>query len=282
MDSLEREVNKNIKIGRFRRLLLGGVMSVHLGLSFFGCEIGVFELIEPVIEEVSEEEELNQRLYFDENGNRIEFELLYNAEEGRYLNPRKDNSAVFLIDMQAYFLYGEEGVNPEELERELRNQIEVLDYCRIKDVPVIVFEYEDRGDTIEPLKSKLNELEDIHYIKKAYDNGWINTDLEEVIFMRGIINYIVMGVNSASCVALTAFGKWNADYEPGVGITGPGYEGETNVMASNQLMLNDARYKWDDTNIVRPYELHGFYKSDFRDLLRNISNPFFDEMIPVN
>jgi len=109
--------------------------------------------------------------------------------------------AVMLIDMQDYFI----GKNREK-EKLIPYQIEVLEFCKDHNVPVIVAEYYDRGPTTDKLQKALACLPqaNVKTIIKKNDNAFEYTDLAFILEDLGTQYLLVMGINASACVLDTA------------------------------------------------------------------------------
>lgn len=161
------------------------------------------------------------------------------------------NLAVLLIDMQEWFLLG---IEYEEKHREIPYQLEVLEYCKNKDIPVFVLEYKDCGSTIKILKDKVDSLEKKTYITKPYDDGFVKTDLAEQLRKNEIATVLLMGINASACVLNTAAGAVMAGFK---------------VMTSDDLIADPKSYGLNES--IEWYRSNGVYKDDYKDLLDLIS-----------
>lgn len=117
--------------------------------------------------------------------------------------------AVIVVDMQDRFLAG---IDPEELEREIPNQLSVIEFAQRRNIPVYVLEFAGFGPTTEVLASKILEG-DYEALIKFHDDGFAVTSLNEVLAGRGVQHLVLMGVNASACVLRTAQGAVSRDYE---------------------------------------------------------------------
>jgi len=161
---------------------------------------------------------------------------------------KRSKLAVLLIDMQDSFLGG---IRPEEREREIPYQLEVLEHCRQNGVPVIVLEYEKHGPTTKALKDKVESLKVKDYIVKSQNDGFVDTCLEEKLKGYGAETVLLMGVNASACVISTAEGALNAGFK---------------IMASKDLMADDC-YWFLPGEMADWYKEMGIYRDSYKDIL---------------
>ncbi|MDP2908607.1 MAG: isochorismatase family cysteine hydrolase [Nanoarchaeota archaeon] len=161
------------------------------------------------------------------------------------------NLAVLLIDMQAPFL---KSILTEEQTKEIPYQIGVLDYCKQKNIPVFVLEYEGYGPTIEVLKEKVDSLEKKVYVTKSCDDGFTGTDLAEQLRKHNIDTLLLMGINATACVISTAEGALDAGFK---------------IMTSKDLIADPSYFHSDEG--VRWYSTYGVYSNSYKDVLDMIS-----------
>jgi nicotinamidase-related amidase len=114
---------------------------------------------------------------------------------------------VLLIDMQKTF------VNNKEKKALIPRQIEILRACKNAGVPLIVVEYKDEGETLEPIKKEFAEFESIHKITKPLDDAFVGTMLEDLLQKIGAQKLLVMGVNACKCVYDTVSHAIQLGYE---------------------------------------------------------------------
>ncbi len=119
-----------------------------------------------------------------------------------------NNMVVLLIDMQDSF------IDSEEKKMIISNQIEMLEFCKKNDIPLMVIEYIDEGKTVDQLLKKIAELppENVHNITKSHDNAFSNTGLNELLISIQAKTLFVMGVNACACVWETALCAFNEGY----------------------------------------------------------------------
>jgi len=121
---------------------------------------------------------------------------------------KKGKTGIFLIDMQDKFLGR---IDTREQEREIPNQIKVLEYAQENNLPIYVLEYEGKGETTARLKRQLSNGE-YETITKPDDNGFLGTDLDALLTDDEIENIVLMGINASFCVKRTATGAKDAGY----------------------------------------------------------------------
>jgi len=111
-----------------------------------------------------------------------------------------ENLAVILIDMQDYF------INHDEKRNLIPNQLLVLNFCRIKNIPVAVFEYRNRGETTAMLKKEIVKFspENICTFIKRSDDAFSVEDFDGWLKEKNIQTLLLMGINACACVYDTA------------------------------------------------------------------------------
>lgn len=111
-----------------------------------------------------------------------------------------ENLAVILIDMQDYF------IDSNEKRNLIPNQLLVLNFCRIKNIPVAVFEYRNRGETTTMLKKEIVKFspENICTFIKRSDDAFSVEDFDGWLKEKNIQTLLLMGINACFCVYDTA------------------------------------------------------------------------------
>lgn len=122
---------------------------------------------------------------------------------------KKGELAVLLIDMQTDFIAN---LDLREINRIVRNQIEIIRRCRRDSIPLFIIEYNNHGETIGELKKELFGI-DIRYIKKNNDDAFIDTQLHNLLSEKKIKTLFLMGVNAGACVLYTAEGALDKGYQ---------------------------------------------------------------------
>jgi nicotinamidase-related amidase len=109
--------------------------------------------------------------------------------------------AVLIIDMQDFFLAK---FQPERKERLILNQLKVVDICITRNIPIIVIEFKDRGETIASLSNSLKSVSTTFVITKEFNSGFRGTNLDEILRQRQVEEIVLMGINASGCVQDTA------------------------------------------------------------------------------
>jgi isochorismate hydrolase len=125
-------------------------------------------------------------------------------------NISKTKLIVFMIDMQDFFL---KNLTPENRKRIILGQGETLDFCAKNKISLIVFEYADRGQTINILSKKFNKVSEIKIIKKENNSGFTDTNLAQVLKDSGTRKILLMGINASGCVQDTAISALHRGYK---------------------------------------------------------------------
>ncbi len=120
-------------------------------------------------------------------------------------NPQRDQVidgklAAVVVDMQPIYMCG---ITDKEKKREIPKILKTLDFCHENDIPIFVLEITDGGDTIERIKTRLDEYGAV-YIGKDGNSGFEGTGFECSLRALGIKNLLLTGVNASICVRETA------------------------------------------------------------------------------
>lgn len=164
--------------------------------------------------------------------------------------PNKSKYAVLLIDMQKGFLMD---VNQSKREQQIRAQIEVLQYCSQKDIPVAVLEFEDWGDTIDELVPYISKVPRRCNLKKSYWDGFTNDELPKQLNKWNVKNLGIMGVFSSQCIKDTAEGAFKRGYR---------------IATSNALIADSNPNYHKDT--IHWFKENGQYYNNYKDLIKQI------------
>ncbi|MFC1608942.1 isochorismatase family protein [Patescibacteria group bacterium] len=116
---------------------------------------------------------------------------------------------VVIVDMQEYFL---EKLAYDERCFIIGNQKKVLRWCAEKDIPVIALEYRCRGKTIKELSDSFYVINRVESIIKSDDNGFSWTRLNRLLYVWGVEELFLMGINASACVKRTARGAVRRRY----------------------------------------------------------------------
>lgn len=126
-----------------------------------------------------------------------------NAEQANTPKISTDNLVVILIDMQFLFV---DQLSSGERDRIIPHQISIIQYCAKNNIPIVVLEYNGCGKTIDILQEELQKVKKLKIITKEYDNGFLHTDLDNVLKKLKAKKLFLMGINAAACVLSTAQG----------------------------------------------------------------------------
>lgn len=196
--------------------------------------------------------------------------------------------AVLLIDMHDSFL---KEVAEEEKEKEIPYQLDVLDYCKDNNIPVIVLEYELYGETIRVLKKKVDSLPVKEYITKSYDDGFfklkpnikpfqsygrptklhdddfLKTELEDKLRAYGVDSILLMGINASGCVLKTAESAVKLGFKI---ITSKDLIADPDWHVSGPLLVTKEGKKGTSDNSAPWYKEHGIYRDNYKELFELI------------
>jgi nicotinamidase-related amidase len=125
----------------------------------------------------------------------------FDAEMGQW--------AVIVIDMQKCYL---KGIHPDDRREIIENQLKIIEYCRLGDIPVVILEYKGDGKTIGKIKEAVQGVPRARYLTKSRNNGFSGTGLAEILHDWGIKNVLLMGINASYCVKETAKGALEAGF----------------------------------------------------------------------
>jgi nicotinamidase-related amidase len=121
------------------------------------------------------------------------------------------NKAVLLIDMQ-YGFYDRGGVRDSAgLQTLVSNQTKLLKAAVKNNLPVIVLQYRNFGET----DSRLMDVVENHeheIIWKSYDSGFVEDELKRRLNQLGVETLLVAGVNGCCCVHGTVVDALNEGF----------------------------------------------------------------------
>lgn len=124
------------------------------------------------------------------------------AKDNQRLLQRELERAFILVDMQTGFI---RNIGPKKWKRMIAAQRQVLDYCSINEIPVIVLEFYGHGTTIPELSEKFKDLSNICVIDDKTDSdGFRGTCLDSVLKTKGAKETYYLGINESFCVKDTA------------------------------------------------------------------------------
>jgi len=118
--------------------------------------------------------------------------------------------AVLLIDMQDYFINSR-----EERQALIPKQVGVIKFCQKNDVPIVVIEYSNFGQTTKRLVDATKRLspENVYRVIKSSEDAFAETGLQDLLQGRGVKYLLVMGVSTCACVYQTAFHAFQAGFK---------------------------------------------------------------------
>jgi len=122
---------------------------------------------------------------------------------------RKDGFVVILIDMQKLFI---KQLKKSEESLIIVNQILMIRWCVKNNIPIVVLEYKGVGETINILAKELKGVRNLTKIIKPHNNGFSNTELDDMLINMGARNLFFMGINASVCVKSTAKGAIEKGY----------------------------------------------------------------------
>lgn len=152
---------------------------------------------------------------------------------------RQANNAILLIDMQGPFL---ENVGAEEKEEEIPYQIEVLNAAKRNNIPLFVIEYEGMGSTIDELMDVIS-TSDYTFVTKPDNNGFRDTNLDDLLKEKGVHSLTLMGIFASACVRSTAKGALERGYD---------------ILTSTDVIADsDSHYSWEENESADWYAENG-------------------------
>src|SRR3989338_3280033 len=112
-------------------------------------------------------------------------------------------TTVLLIDMQYNFL---DYVYDDVKESLIYSQVKVINYCALKDIPLVILEYAPRlfGKTNRRLSEAAKSVQRKVLLEKNTRSGFNDTNLEEVLHYFEGKNLYLMGIFTDQCVQKTA------------------------------------------------------------------------------
>ena len=176
-----------------------------------------------------------------------------NAEHSQTLEDKASNKskyAVLLIDMQKKFL---NKIDKSEKKKQIRSQIEVLQYCSQKDIPAAVLEFNGYGCTIDELAYHINKLPRKRYLEKDRDDGFTNKKLSKQLKEWGSEHVCLMGINASACVVRTGMGAIDKGFI---------------ISTADQLIAEPSN--WDGNKSIPWFTKNGKYYDDYIDLIKQI------------
>lgn len=157
--------------------------------------------------------------------------------------------AVLLIDMQDHF------INTEEKKNLVPNHISVIRFCAEKNIPVVVLEFSNRGQTTKALREEVNKLpkENVCWLKKYYNDAFCCTKLHKELQSKGIRTLLLMGINAGYCIYSTGRSAIKHGYK--IVTSGDliaGYIGNKEIHCSNpEWYMRNGVYVDKHTSIIK-------------------------------
>jgi hypothetical protein len=158
---------------------------------------------------------------------------------------------VVYVDPQVDFLK----YLPRDEKNDLNNQLEVLKWASINDIPVVVFLYSERaGPIIDSVQSSLEDVPRYIVISKEGNDGFTTylgyQDPESWLRERDVNTLVVMGGYTGRCVISSARSAKIRGF---------------NIETSPELVVG---YKTQEDNIALEwFKLNGEYQEHYEDLL---------------
>ncbi len=106
-----------------------------------------------------------------------------------------------VIDMQECFL---RRITSEERDYTIEEQIKVINKLSEINVPVIIIEFKNSGETDLRIKKAVEKIYFGSYISKEDYSGFSNPELYQTLRIFNSRELILMGINASSCVMSTA------------------------------------------------------------------------------
>lgn len=160
----------------------------------------------------------------------------------------KNSLGVLLIDMQNYFLMDiEEG----EKERLIQNQLKVIRFCEIYNIPIIVLEFSGYDTTIQVLSEAVRRVKINMTIEKPCSNGFSHTNLARKLDALSVDTLLLMGINASSCARHTGKGAVDAGF---------------NIATSEDLIADPPDWNTKPAEIIW-FQKNGTYRKEAASLL---------------
>lgn len=161
--------------------------------------------------------------------------------------------AVLVIDMQEFFL---KNLDPDIRTKLIDSQIDVLRYCALHNIPVVVLENQKEDSeirtTVQELKDYIDLVPRHLYIDKYKNNGFTNPTLKEILREWGSNNLYFMGVNATACIKAT-------------------WRGARKSLGryTSSAVIADSKDK-DQAQYIPWFDRTGNYHDDHMDLLKRV------------
>lgn len=158
--------------------------------------------------------------------------------------------AVLLVDMQEYFL---ETIEEEKRKSIIQSQINVLEHCARKDIPLAEIKFNKRGESLNQLQPYILNIPRSKQIWKFQHNAFSKPELNISLEKWNIKNVCIMGVYSSACVKATAEGALRHKYH----------------IATSDALIAD-NYDYNQEIVIEWFKRHGKHYDDHKDLIKQM------------
>ena len=152
------------------------------------------------------------------------------------------------------------GINEKEKKKEIPYILDTLDFCYERKIPIFVLETRNAGDTIDPIKDRLDRY-GACYIQKVENSGFPETSLDEELKRLDVKTLLLMGVNASVCVRQTAEDALELGY---------------GVCTSRDLIAEPPVWHrgFKTYESISWFKKNGVYCDNYADLLHVIANSY--------
>ena len=175
-------------------------------------------------------------------------EEYYPTSEDKACDEKK--YAVLLVDMQEYFL---EVIEEEKRENIIQPQINVLEYCARKDIPLAEIKFNKRGETLNQLQPYIRNIPRRKEIWKFQFNAFSQPELDIYLKEWNITDVCIMGLYSSACVKATAEGALRHKY---------------NIATSDALIADSHPYNHEI--VIEWFKRHGKHYDNHIQLIEDM------------
>ncbi|MEK6910447.1 MAG: isochorismatase family protein [Nanoarchaeota archaeon] len=166
----------------------------------------------------------------------------------------RKNTAVVVVDMQERFLSMLDKLTRRQL---VHNHLEVLDYCRENDVPVVGIRHDIVAfgkEYVYAIENKIAEVSRNRYFWKDKNDGFSNLKLQEYLSSLGIERLCLMGVFASRCVISTGQGALNNGFK----------------IATSRDLITDSNYSQALLASFDWFNANGTLFDRYQDMLRTL------------
>jgi|SRR3989344_2650782 len=164
--------------------------------------------------------------------------------------PKDEQIVALLIDMQPGFV---ERVTVANCEILIQNQLRIIRLCVIRNVPLIVIEYQGHGETIPELLTAMQGVKRIMRVEKWNDNAFSNPELLKHLQELEADTLLLTGINASYCVLDTAAAAVLHGYK---------------ILTADRLIENGSHQPSDKA--LDWYKANGTLFPTMRPILRNL------------